>query len=138
MVQVLVGVGAAIFLLLGLGHGALTLVDVRRPRWFTPTQAGVREAMQSSSIELNPRANLWRAWLGFNLSHSLGLILFGGGYLTVAAWYFDAYADIAILQVLAIVVAAIYLVLSLLFWFRDPAIASAIGALCFTAAAVFR
>jgi len=35
--------------------------------------------MAATAIGLNPNANanLWRAWLGFNFSHSLGLVVFG-------------------------------------------------------------
>ena len=79
MSQVLLAVGGGIFLILGSLHGLLTLRDLANPRAFTPTDARVREAMQGARLSLNPRANLWEAWLGFNLSHSLGLVVFGGG-----------------------------------------------------------
>ena len=36
--------------------------------------------MQQSAIALNPSINLWRAWMGFNLTHSLGAVMFGGAF----------------------------------------------------------
>ena len=73
--QALVLVGASIFLLLGTLHGVLTLIDViGPPRYFTPRDAALRQAMQDSTLAIHPATNLWRAWLGFNLSHSLGVM----------------------------------------------------------------
>lgn len=77
---ILLTVAGAIFVVLGGLHGVLTLCDVSNPRAFTPTDAAVRYAMEGARLALNPRANLWQAWLGFNLSHSVGVILFGGGW----------------------------------------------------------
>jgi hypothetical protein len=117
MAQVLLAIGGAIFLALGTLHGVLTLQDVAAPRAFTPTDETVRIAMQGARLAFNPRANLWQAWLGFNVSHSLGIVLFGGGLLLLAWLHFPVFAASRLLQGVAVVVAAAYLVLSLRFWF---------------------
>jgi len=78
MAQILLAIGGSIFLVLATLHGVLALRDVANPRAFTPTDDAVRVAMQGTRLAFNPRANLWQAWLGFNLSHSLGVALFGG------------------------------------------------------------
>ena len=75
--QILVVLGASILLILGVLHGVLTLQDLRDSRTFTPSDPALRSAMQESSIAVDPHTNLWKAWLGFNLSHSLGLVMFG-------------------------------------------------------------
>ena len=78
-----------------------------------------------------PRANLWRAWLGFNLSHSLGLVVFGAGLFAVAVWHFDAFTSSRLLQGISLGVAATYLILSLKFWFWGPAVGSGVSLSCF-------
>ena len=135
MAQVLLFTGALVFFVFGANHGILTLRDLSLPRTFTPTDESVRRAMQKSRLAINPRTNLWDAWLGFNLSHSLGLVLFGGG-LIVAAWrHFPVFAQSPLMQVTALVVAAAYLILSVRFWFWVPAIGVGVGLACFLTAA---
>jgi hypothetical protein len=136
MAQVLLAMGGAIFLVLGTLHGVLTLRDVATPRAFTPTDEAVRAAMQSARLAFNPRINLWQAWLGFNLSHSLGVVVFGGGLLFLAWRHFPVFAASHLLQGVAVVVAAVYLVLSFRFWFWGPAVGSGLSLLCILGAAV--
>ncbi len=136
MAQMLLLAGSLIFLLLGIGHGALALRDVSRPRAFTPTDEKVRTAMQGSQLAFSRRINLWQAWLGFNLSHSLGLLIFGGVFLAIAWLHFPAYARSPLLQLAPIVVAAAYLLLSIRFWFRGPVIGTGTGLACFLASAL--
>jgi hypothetical protein len=137
MAQILLSVGASIFLVLGTLHGLLLLRDLVRPRAFTPTDESVRLAMQRASIALSPRANLWQAWLGFNLSHSLGAVLFGGGLLCLAWAHFAVFTQSIALQCVSVVVAAIYLVLSIRFWFWGPALGSGVALACILGALVF-
>ena len=135
MAQLLISIAASIFLLMGAGHGALTLRDLKHPRAFTPPDPALRQAMEQSSIRLHPSINLWRAWLGFNLTHSLGLILFGAAFLHVGIFEPNAFASSLLVQAVAVLVSAIYLVLSLKFFFFKPVIGSTIGLVCFLVAA---
>ena len=99
-----------------------------------PEHRGLRTALLNQLA--NPRANLWQAWLGFNLSHSLGIVLFGGGLLLLDWLHFPVFAASHLLQGVAVVVAATYLVLSLRFWFWGPALGSGLSLLCILAAVV--
>lgn len=136
MAQILLTIGSAIFLVLGTLHGVLTLRDVARPRAFTPTDDAVRIAMQGTRLAFNPRANFWQAWLGFNLSHSLGAVVFGGGLLLLAWFHFPVLASSHPLQIAAVVVPAAYLVIALRFWFWGPALGSGLSLFCILAAVV--
>ena len=40
-------------------------------------------AMRNAVVLLSSRTGVWRAWIGFNLSHSLGAILVGAFVLLV-------------------------------------------------------
>jgi hypothetical protein len=131
MAQSLVAVGAAIFIAMGAVHGLFTVRDVFDPKAFTPTDGSVRQAMQGAKLAFNPRANVWQAWLGFNLSHSLGLLVFGGVALALGWRDFGVFADSLAVQALTLLVAASYFVLSLRFWFWGPAVGSGAALLCF-------
>lgn len=135
MVQLLLIVGSSIFVLLGVVHGVLTLQDIGNPRNFTPRDAGLRTAMQQSTIALHPKINLWRAWLGFNFSHSLGLFMFGGAFLYVGIFHSLLFSQTPLLQGCSILVSAAYLVISLKFWFSKTSIGSGISMGCFILAA---
>ena len=136
MVQLLIIVGSSIFVLLGIIHAVLTFQDIGNPRNFTPPDAELRAAMQQSAIAFHPKVNLWQAWLGFNFSHSLGLVMFGGAFLYVGIFHPLLFSQSRLLQGCSILVSAVYLVLSLKFWFSKPAIGIGISLVCFILAAV--
>jgi hypothetical protein len=128
-------IGASIFLLLGIFHGILTLQDLSNPCTFVPPDKALLLAMQDSSINIHPQTNLWKAWLGFNLSHSLGLVMFGGTFLAIGLFDFEVFTDNYWLQSCALLIATAYLIMSLRFWFYKPAIGSGIALACFVLAA---
>jgi hypothetical protein len=125
--QILFIASVFIFLCLGILHGVLTLRDLQDPRTFTPPDPQLRQAMARSSIAIHPQTNLWRAWLGFNLSHSLGLVIFGGVGITIGLVDFSIYARSILLQSCFLSIATIYLILSIKFWFVSPAIGAGIA-----------
>ena len=129
-------VGAALFGLLGVAHGVLTLRDLHEPRSFTPTDENLRRAMAATPLRLAPQTTMWNAWLGFNLSHSLGLVIFGALLGGLAFHDFDMVAENLFLRLTAVVVGSIYVVLAQRFWFRVPAVFAAAGTLCFVVSAL--
>ena len=130
MQTVLIGAAGAIYLMLGLGHGLLTLLDVVRPRTFTPVDENVRLAMQGEPIRLNPHTDLWRAWLGFNLSHSMGVVLFGGILTVIGSAGAEAYLDHGAWQTGTILFSLAYVIVAQTFWFWIPALGSGIATVC--------
>ena len=130
-----VGAGL-IFLVMGIVHGAQSLRDVLRPTSVTPSDPRVREAMQGAELAYDRRVNVWLAWLGFNLSHGLGLFVFGGVLLTIAWTRFELFANSALVQLGAILVAASYAAIGSRFFFWLPAAGSASGLLCLLGSAL--
>ncbi|HEY3053953.1 MAG TPA: hypothetical protein VGK04_11265 [Thermoanaerobaculia bacterium] len=114
MSHYLVVFAGVIFCALGLLHAVYTFLQR-----LAPIDPNVIEQMRSTAIRLSHRVNTWNAWIGFNLSHSLGAVVFGVVCITAAmpAW------------ILAII-AAIYEVLAIQFWFRAPAIAIGVAGVC--------
>jgi hypothetical protein len=136
MTPILLTIAGAIFFLLGTLHGLLTLRDIAAPRAFTPTDDAVRIAMQGTRLAFNPRANFWEAWLGFNLSHSFGAVMFGGALLFTAWRHAAAFDGSGPFQAVAVLISAAYFVTSLRFWFWGPTLGSGIALACLLGAAV--
>ena len=78
---VLMASSASVILLLGMAH---LLYTFRGPK-LTPRDPALREQMQQVSPVLTRETTMWKAWIGFNASHSFGAILFGlvYGYLAM-------------------------------------------------------
>jgi hypothetical protein len=124
--------GGAVFGVLGGLHASYTLLDLRNPRRLVPADPSVAHAMANSALKLSGgRTDMWRAWIGFNFSHSLGLLLVAG--LALWAGSRTNTLPLGTLPALALI-GCVYLVLALLYWFRTPAIGVAIGTGCFAAA----
>lgn len=70
--QILIVAGALIFGLLGTVHLAYTFFT----GLFSPRDAATEASMKLTHPRLTRRTTLWKAWVGFNASHSLGAILF--------------------------------------------------------------
>jgi hypothetical protein len=132
MIAILLILGGAAFGVLGGLHAIYTLLDLRKPRRLVPVDLSVAQAMADSALRLSRGGtDMWRAWIGFNFSHSLGVLLVG----TLGIWAGSRIKTfpVAIIPVLALI-GCVYLVLALLYWFRIPAIGVAIGTGCFVAA----
>jgi hypothetical protein len=76
---------------------------------------------------------MWKVWVGFNVSHSMGLMLFGliYGYLAVYRW--DVLQRSYFLAGVGLVVLVSYVVLARVFWFRDPLIGVSVAMLLYVA-----
>lgn len=136
MAQLLIIAASSLFVLFGSLHGLFTLKDIRRPTYFTPRDPALRVAMQASGIAFHSDVNLWKAWLGFNLTHSLGLFLFGAAFLYIGVSAPDAFRTSPGLQVTAVLVSAAYLAISTQFFFWKPTMGTAATTILFLAAAM--
>ena len=132
MIAALLILGGLIFGMLGAVHGLYTLLDLRNPRRLVPDDPSVAEAMANSSVRVSRRGtDMWRAWIGFNLTHSLGLLLvaamaiWGGGHIrTIPSGLIPALT----------LVGCIYLLVAVRYFFRIPAAGIAVATGCFAIA----
>lgn len=133
LITILLILGGAVFGVLGSLHAIYTLLDLRDPRRLVPVDPLVAQAMANSPLRLSQGGtDMWRAWIGFNFSHSLGVLLVGA----LAMWA-GARANtlpISVIMPALTLIGCVYLVLCLLYWFRTPAVGVAIGTGCFAAA----
>ena len=129
---ILLILGGGIFGVMGSLHAIYTLLDLRDPRRLVPVDPFVAQAMANSALRLSEgRTDMWRAWIGFNFSHSLGVLMLAA----VAVWAGSRTDTLPVgIMPALILISCVYLVLALRYWFRAPAIGVAIGTVCFAAA----
>jgi hypothetical protein len=112
----LIGVSAAIVLLMGSVHLAYTFFS----RKFHCRDPAVNVAMQSGAPRISADTSMWRAWTGFNASHSLGAMLFGLVYLQLALAHSALLAHGSYFALLGAALLSAYAVLAWRYWFRVP------------------
>ena len=71
--SILVCLSAFVIAALGIAHLVYTF---RGPK-LAPRDPALTEAMKADSPGISDETTMWKAWVGFNASHSMGAILFG-------------------------------------------------------------
>jgi hypothetical protein len=130
--KILMGASAGIVLHLGLVHLVYTFTGSK----LLPRDPAVQAAMAQVHMGITRETTVWRAWVGFNASHSMALILFGlvFGYLALAHTRF--LFDSVFLLVVGFAMLAGMLVLARLYWFSAPVLGAGIALACYLAAIV--
>ena len=89
LASLLVAASGAIVAVFGALHALFTF---RGPRLF-PRDDALRARMHEVAPVITRETTMWKAWLGFNASHGLGLVLFGVlyawlalGFAALCAW----------------------------------------------------
>ena len=130
MVGALLCIAGTIYGVLGALHAIYTLADLRTPRRIVPDDPAVITAMQASKIRLTRgESTMWQGWVGFNLSHSLGALMFASACFIIAICLRRFAFSPWVLLVLA-GVSAVYLLLAVQYWFRIPILGTAIATAC--------
>ena len=130
--SLLVASAAAIVLALGLIHLLYTFHGQK----LTPRKLAVREAMQADSPWITRRTTMWRAWVGFNASHSIGAVLFGLLYGYLACALPEVLFASRFLCALGMGVLLSYAALGWCYWFSVPFTGVVVSALLFAAGIV--
>ena len=128
--------GAWPFILLGAAHALATPLRVEERKGLSPSDPGLAEQMTRATVRLTRRTDLWRAWVGFNLSHSLGAVAFGLLVVVAGRSQTSFAAEGPFLAPLALMISSSYLALAVRFWFRTPIVGCAISATLFLASSV--
>ncbi len=84
MARILILAAASIFLILGVAHFALTFLT----KQLHPRDSALLERMRLVPLVSSSETTMWKAWLGFNATHSVALILFGLVYVYLAGAHF--------------------------------------------------
>lgn len=111
-----IAVSATIVALLGIVHLFYTFWGNK----FHPRDADLLARLQAVSPVITRQTSMWKAWVGFNASHSLGAILFGAVYGYLALWHGPFLEQSTFLLTLGLLLLASYLALARLYWFSIP------------------
>jgi len=131
---VFIAASAAVMLLLGLLHLVYTF---RGPK-LHPRDAELTARMMAVSPVISPQTTMWRAWVGFNLSHSLCLIFFGTLYGYLASRHSTFLFHSWFLLSLGFVLLLAYAILAKLYWFSVPFVGVVIAAFLYLLGIVLR
>ena len=114
--SILLGAGAVVILLLGLAH---LLFTFRGPA-FMPRDRALAARMEEVAPVISRETTMWKAWIGFNASHSIGAILFGAVYAYLALLHGAFLFGSGFLLALGLATLCGYLVLARRYWFSTP------------------
>lgn len=113
---ILMSLSAAVLLTLGVLH----LVYTFSGPLLTPRDAALQARMSEVHPVITRQTTMWRAWIGFNASHSMGAILFGLVYGFLAIAHPDILFGSTFLLAVGLVMLSGFVVLGKLYWFRVP------------------
>ena len=112
----LIGASAGIVLLLGLAH---LLFTFRGPA-FLPRDRALKARMDEVAPVISQETTMWKAWVGFNASHSFGAILFGAVWGYLALVHEEFLFGSGFLLGLGLLLLCGYVLLAKRYWFSTP------------------
>ena len=112
----LVAASATIILLLGLVH----LLYTFHGRKLHPRDAELEARLKEVSPVITRETTMWKAWVGFNASHSFGAILFGTVYGYLAVVHSSFLFQSPFLLLVGLLLLAGYVFLGKRYWFSVP------------------
>ena len=114
--QLLIVASSAIVLILGINHLAYTFASTK----LLPRDPSVVEHMKRDTLVISRQTTVWNAWIGFNASHSLGLIFFGATYGYLAIFHLEWLLSSKFLLLIGAIFLLSFVVLANRYWFRIP------------------
>jgi hypothetical protein len=124
--------GSSIYIILATLHLLYTFFTDK----FLAKDKATVEAMKQTHPRLTNKTTMWKAWIGFNGSHSSGGIFLGAINLILAAFYFPFLSGAPSLIMLTVITSLFYLFLAIKYWFKVPLTGIAIATLCYIIAAI--
>jgi hypothetical protein len=128
--MVLMCSSAAILLILGSLH----LIYTFHGNKLTPRDPALLLRMQDTQPVITRHTTMWKAWVGFNASHSMGAMLFGLVYGYLAMAHTAILFGSPFLLGVGLLMLGGFLALGLRYWFRIPIAGTAIALGCYLSA----
>ena len=114
--RLLIGASSAVVLVLGVAHLLITYRGTK----LRPREPSLYEQMQAVPPRISSQTTMWNAWIGFNDSHSIGLILFAAVYGFLAVEHAELLFGSVYLSVVGGLVLIRYVMLARKYWFTTP------------------
>jgi hypothetical protein len=128
----LMSLSALVLLTLGVLHLAYTF---RGPK-LTPRDPDLQARMTEVHPVITRQTTMWRAWVGFNASHSMGAILFGLIYGFLGNAYPEILFRSPFLLAVGLAMLGGFAVLGKVYWFKIPFRGIVISLVCYVAGVV--
>ncbi len=129
IVTILLTTGSVIIGVLGLMH----LLYTFRSNKFEPRDPDLGRRLREISPVLTAETTMWKAWIGFNASHSLGAILFAVFYGYLALFRLNFLLSSPFLVTLSLITLGSYVLLAKVYWFKIPLAGITISTVLFLA-----
>ena len=126
---VLMSVSALVIATLGVLHLVYTFHGPK----LTPRDPALQARMAEVPMVITRETTVWRAWVGFNASHSMGAILFGLIYGFLCNAYPEILFDSPFLLAVGLAMLGGLAVLGKVYWFRIPFRGIVIALACYLA-----
>jgi hypothetical protein len=103
---------------------------------FLPRDPAVRTAMDQAPLSITKETTVFRAWVGFNASHSIALILFALVFGFLALQHPQLLFGSVYLLAVGFATLAGFLVLARVYWFSVPFAGIAVALLSYVASII--
>jgi hypothetical protein len=120
---------ASIILTLGVLHLIYTFWGLK----LTPRDPALQVSMSQISPVITKETTMWRAWVGFNASHSMGAILFGLIYGFLAIAQSRLLFQSPFLLIVGLAMLGGFFALGKVYWFSVPFTGISISLVCYVA-----
>jgi hypothetical protein len=127
--KILMVFSASIILTLGAVH----LVYTFWGPMLTPRDPALQISMSQTSPVITKETTMWRCWVGFNASHSMGLILFGLVFGFLALAHGQLLFQSPFLLVVGLAMLGGFVVLCKVYFFSAPLTGISISLACYVA-----
>jgi hypothetical protein len=127
--KVLMVFSASIILTLGVLHLVYTFWGPK----LKPRDPALQVSMSRISPVITKETTMWRAWVGFNASHSMGAILFGLIYGFLAIAHSPLLFQSPFLLIVGLAMLGGFFVLGKVYWFSVPFTGISISLACYVA-----
>jgi len=116
--------------------GAFHLVSKFRGPELTPRDPALQVSMNQISPVITKETTMWRCWVGFNASHSMGLILFGLVFAYLALVHCQLLFQSPFLLIAGFAMLVGFLVLCKVYFFSAPLTGIGMALACYVASIV--
>jgi uncharacterized membrane protein len=118
---------ATIILVLGTVHLIYTFWGTK----LTPRDPALQMSMKKISPVITKETTMWRTWIGFNASHSMGAILFGLIYGFLALRHETLLFGSPFLLIVGLTMLSGFFILGKLYWFSVPFRGISLSLICY-------
>src|SRR5580700_4477236 len=125
--KILMVLSASIVFTLGVVHLVYTFWGPN----LTPRDPALQVSMSQIAPVITKETTMWRCWVGFNASHSMGLILFGLVFGFLALAHGQLLFRSPFLLIVGLALLGGFVVLSKVYFFSAPLVSLSISLACY-------